>query len=56
MLEVPLTHQDIADSLGMARETVSREMERFKKEGLLEVKDQHIIITDAERLCAERDD
>lgn len=55
VLDVPLTHQDIADSLGMARETVSREMEAFKHDGLVDVKDQHIIITDIEKLSSERE-
>lgn len=54
VFEVPLTHQDIADSLGMARETVSREMEKFKQDGIIETKDQHIIIIDIEKLHIER--
>lgn len=53
ILEVPLTHQDLADCLGMARETVSRELERLRYDGLLDTKDRHIILLDLEALQAE---
>ena len=50
IIDVPLTHQDISDSLGMARETVSREMEKLKKQGVIDTKDRHVIILDIEKL------
>lgn len=50
ILEVPLTHQDLADSLGMARETVSRGLEQLRSEGVIEMKDKHIIIRDKSAL------
>lgn len=43
---LPLTHQELASSLDMARETVSREMEKLKQAELLEMKDHKIIIND----------
>lgn len=47
---LPLTHQELASSLDMARETVSREIEKLKQIGYIEVKDQKLIINDAEGL------
>lgn len=53
IIELPLTHQDIADSLGLARETVSREIEKLSRRGLVISKDRHIIIPDLDTLEAE---
>lgn len=44
MLNVPITHQDIADSLNMTRETASREIERLAREGIIEQQNRLIII------------
>ena len=35
VIEMPFTHQDLANMIGTARETVSRNMSRFRAEGLV---------------------
>jgi len=35
VIELPFTHQDLANMIGTARETVSRNMARFRAEGLV---------------------
>lgn len=39
-----LTHEDIAAWIGLQRETVSRQIEKMQKQGLLEIKNKEIII------------
>lgn len=43
-LKIPLTHQVIAENLGLTRETVSMEMSKLKKESLIMVRSKHYII------------
>lgn len=43
-LGVKLTHQDLASLLGVARETVSREMQTLAKRGVIEANSGHIVI------------
>lgn len=50
IIELPLTHQDLSDNLGMARETITRELENLRQEGFIENKDHHIIIYNLEKL------
>lgn len=50
IIELPLTHQDLSDNLGMARETITRELENLRQEGFIEIKDRHIIIYNLENL------
>lgn len=45
-----LTHQEIASLIGTARETVSRTLRQFQKEGVIEIKDRYITVLDKERL------
>lgn len=51
-LDIPLTHQDLADSLSLARETVSRAMEELKQNGLIETPNRHIIVNHVPQLRA----
>jgi CRP/FNR family transcriptional regulator len=39
-IELPVTHQDLANMIGTARETVSRNMARFRQQGY--VRDGHM--------------
>jgi CRP-like cAMP-binding protein len=48
-LEIPLTHQDLADILSTTRETVSVCMSKLKKEGLI-VPGRYLYIPDYEKL------
>lgn len=50
LIQVPLTHQQIADSAGITRETASLEMKKLKDTGLITYKGRTIIINDLEKL------
>jgi CRP-like cAMP-binding protein len=50
-IAVPLTHQDLGDILNLSRETVSREMNKFKKQGIIDSDAQrHIVILRSDSL------
>ena len=49
-IKVPITHQDIADMSGCARETVSRLLSHLKKVGIIEYKRNGIIIKNLKKL------
>jgi CRP/FNR family transcriptional regulator len=44
--EMPLTHQELASRLGTVREVVSRNIARFRAEGLLRIEGRQITILD----------
>lgn len=46
-----LTHQEIASLIGTARETVSRTLRQFEKDGIIEMKDRHITVRDKSLLA-----
>lgn len=50
LIDAPVTHQDIADSINMTRETASRALELLFKEGLVGQRDHFFIIRDIGRL------
>ena len=47
---VPLTHKDIANLIGVVRETVSIEMKRLENEGIIGYDGRHILIKDSRKL------
>ncbi len=49
-LALRLTHHDIASMIGATRETVTSTLSRFRDDGLIDVNQRHIIITDPEGL------
>lgn len=49
-LELELSRQELANMIGTARETVSRALSQFKKEGSIEIKGKKIIVKDMEKL------
>ena len=51
-IEIPMTHQDIANVIGTSRETVNRMLNRLRKEGILETVRGGLIIRDPNRLKA----
>jgi CRP/FNR family transcriptional regulator len=53
VIGAPITHQDIADSINMTRETASRALEQLTKDGLLIQEDHLFIIKDEQKLQAE---
>lgn len=51
VVELPLTHQQIADSAGVTRETASLEMKKLKENGLITYKGRSIVICNLEKLA-----
>lgn len=51
-LDVPLSHVDIATSIGATRETVNRYMRQLEDRGILVVRRQRITINDPDKLRA----
>ncbi|MBZ5585789.1 MAG: Crp/Fnr family transcriptional regulator [Acidobacteriia bacterium] len=51
--ELPLTHQELASRLGTVREVVSRNLARFRAEGLLRIQGHQIVIQNRAGLEAE---
>ena len=51
MFDLPMTRADMADFLGLTIETVSRQMTRLRKAGIIEIENnRHITIPDITRL------
>ncbi len=53
--EFPLTHQELASRLGTVREVVSRNLARFRAEGLIRVEGRKLSIVDPAGLARESD-
>lgn len=53
LIEAPITHQDIADSTNMTRETASRALELLFKDRLVSQKDHFFIIKNEQKLLTE---
>ena len=53
VVELPLTHQDIADLSYLTRETTSLEMKKLEKQGLVGKKNRLLIIKDMKKLRQE---
>ncbi|MDF1507249.1 Crp/Fnr family transcriptional regulator [Robertmurraya sp. DFI.2.37] len=51
-IELPLTIQEFSTLIGTSRESVSRVFSKLRKEGLIDIKQKHIIITDWCKFCA----
>ncbi|WP_419911373.1 Crp/Fnr family transcriptional regulator [Hoeflea sp.] len=50
--ELPLTRADIADFLGLTIETVSRQMTKLRKDGVIQIENnRHVTVPDLERLA-----
>jgi CRP-like cAMP-binding protein len=56
LLDVPITHQDIADSINMTRETASRALELLFEEGLMGQLDHLFTVKNILKLHAALDD
>ena len=50
IIDAPVTHQDISDSINMSRETASRALELLFKEGLVGQEDHLFTIIDSKKL------
>jgi CRP/FNR family transcriptional regulator len=49
-LKLELSRQELANMIGTARETVSRILSQFKKEGAIEISGKRIVIKDIKKL------
>lgn len=56
LINIPVTHEDIANSIAMTRETASREIERLLKKHLIKMRGHLIIIPNILKLQRELDD
>ncbi|MFN7103297.1 MAG: Crp/Fnr family transcriptional regulator [Pseudorhizobium sp.] len=53
VFELPLSRADIADFLGLTIETVSRQMTKLRKEGIIHIENnRHVTVPDLDRLAA----
>ncbi|MNP78877.1 Global nitrogen regulator [compost metagenome] len=55
IIDLPMTHQEFANSIGTTRETANRLLNQLTKENLLEVDRKQIIIHDLQALKHQRD-
>ncbi len=53
LIEVPITHKDIAESTAISRETVSRELETLKRKKLIQKSSKFTIINNIKKLEKE---
>ena len=49
-IELPLTHQQLADLTGIARETATRALGNLQSEGVIKVENHHFLVFDPEQL------
>lgn len=54
-IDLPMTHQEIANSVGTTRETINRVLNQLTKENLLIMDRNHIVINDLEAIKEQRD-
>lgn len=53
VLDLPLTHKDIANLVGITRETTCLEMKKLERKGLLYHRGRSLVVSDIERLEKE---
>jgi CRP/FNR family transcriptional regulator len=51
-IQLPATHQDLANQLGTVRELISRNLARLQAESLIDVNGRQIIVKDTQGLSA----
>ena len=54
MLDVRLTHQDLANMIASTREAVSKVMSEFQRDGYIEVRSRKIVVLDRDALSRVR--
>lgn len=52
-IQVPLTHRDIADLVGVTRETASIEIKKLERKGLIAFRGRHLVVRDLPNLRQE---
>jgi CRP/FNR family transcriptional regulator len=50
IIEIPITHQELADALSITRETASRILEEFKRHDIIDQQSRHFIVKNRAKL------
>lgn len=50
IIDIPLTHQEIAELMGVSRVTVTRGINTFRDKGIIDIENKKIVIKDKDRL------
>ena len=53
LIELPVSHHDLAGSISMSRETVSRELRKLERKGLIEYRNQLIFVKNVSKMKSE---
>jgi CRP-like cAMP-binding protein len=53
LIDLPITHEVFANTINLARESVSRELEKLEKQSIIEFRDHHILIMNVESLGSQ---
>jgi len=53
IIDLKITHQELAEMVGTSRETVTRTLARLREQGVLEIEQRRITLLDADALLAE---
>ena len=51
VIDIHLTHQDIGDMMGIARETVTKLLGAMKQDGSIDVRNKKVVVADRKRLA-----
>jgi CRP/FNR family transcriptional regulator, cyclic AMP receptor protein len=55
-IEIAVTHQEIGDMIGALRETVTKILDEFQSDGIVELRRGHVLVRDPEQLRAKLED
>jgi CRP/FNR family transcriptional regulator len=53
IIDLKITHQELAEMVGTSRETVTRVLARLKEQGIIEIAQRRMTLIDAEALISE---
>jgi CRP/FNR family cyclic AMP-dependent transcriptional regulator len=53
IIDLKITHQELAEMVGTSRETVTRTLTRLREENIIEVEDRRITLLDAKALLSQ---
>ncbi len=53
IIDLKITHQELAEMVGTSRETVTRTLARLKEQGIIEIEQRRMTLLDAEALLKE---
>jgi CRP/FNR family transcriptional regulator len=55
IIDLKITHQEIAEMVGTSRETVTRTLARLQKDGIIQIEGRRIILLDPHKLMSHTD-